>query len=592
MHFFALIPLIACVICAGCCLATGETSYDRTSRRNRLWSRMLFACPAAWAFCEVALCLMPDAESGWIFLKLSLLPIVAVGPIGIATTLSLAERPAADFRRQLPPFVIGALVLLAIDWSTNLVMAGVNPVPWGHVVAPGPLFPLLIVLAGLCGAVALTACIRMLRRSPNNRGFLGARLVVIALGLLVTVGTATDGILPLFDIQVPRLATSCFALIALAVLWSGARTSGNIFSTPSIMSQEILRSLNEGVAFVTLDDRVLLANESMATLLGCDTSELIGQRFNHHIPALALDRAQQRIDVHCELVPAAGEPVAVAASISTARDLRGDPLGLVVVLRDLREIELLRSRLVTSDRLAAVGQLAAGIAHEINNPLAFVRTNLGVLQEYWGELEKALAPSGDRETVCPLLEDGEAIIAESIEGVDRAARIVRDVREFSHAGSAERDQTQLNDLLERVIRVATPQLGGAIELQRDYGELPKLLASTPRLEQVFLNLIVNAIQAVGAEGRVRVSTRGEEGAVRVEIADDGCGIEPGDADRIFDPFYTTKPVGEGTGLGLSISHEIIRDHGGEIGVTPGLDGRGCCFTVRLPLDPPDATPAP
>lgn len=592
MHLFALIPLIACAICTGYCLAVTPATYDRASRRSQMWGKALFACPALWAFAEVALCLVPDAESGAFFADLALLPIIAAGPMGLGTTLALAERPDAVYRRTLPPIFALAAALLALGWSTDLIIAGLVRMPWGFVIEPGPLFGLLLVFAATCSLVAFRSCIRLMKSVPRHRAKRGGQLVVFAVGLLVLVGNSTDGLLPMLGYQVPRLATSCFAAIALAVIWAMSRMNGYIFSTPAITSGEILRSLNEGVAFVTLKGRVLLANESMATLLGRDVSDLVGQPFGHYLPGLALDRPQQRIDMECELNPDVGGAIAIAASVSTARDLRGDPLGLVIVVRDLREIELLRSRLVTSDRLAAVGQLAAGIAHEINNPLAFVRTNLGVLQEHWTVLAKAVDPDEKGDELGELIGEGDEIIGESIEGIDRAARIVRDVREFSHAGTTARDETELNELLERVIRVATPQLGAGIEVERDYAEVPRIRASTPQLEQVFLNLVVNAIQAVGVEGRIRVSTRSEADAVRVEIADDGCGIAPGETDRIFDPFYTTKPVGEGTGLGLSISHEIIRDHDGEIAVGPGLDGLGTCFSVRLRLDPAVAAPAP
>lgn len=592
MHLYALIPLIACVVCAGYCMTATQATYDRASRRNLRWGRMLFACPAIWAFSEVALCLIPDAESGGFFVDLSLLAIVAVGPIGVGTTQVLEERSPAQVRRKLTPIAAIGAGLVALGWSTDWLVKGLAEVPWGFVVEPGPAFPLLIAYTGSCGFITFRACLRLLDQVPRGQDVRGGRMVVFAVALLVVLGSATDGVLPLLGVQVPRVATSCFAMMALAVLWSSSQVNGYIFSTPSIMSQEILRSLNEGVAFVTLHDRVLIANESMATLLGCELMDLTGEPFQHYLPGLALDRPQQRIDAQCELAPAVGDSIAVAASVSTARDLRGDPIGLVIVVRDLREIELLRSHLVTSDRLAAVGQLAAGIAHEINNPLAFVRTNLGVLREHWDELCKALPPHAEGTPFDAIVSDGEEIIVESIEGIDRAARIVRDVREFSHAGAANREETQLNDLLERVIRVATPQIGGGIEVLRDYGELPPIRASTPQLEQVFLNLVVNAIQAVGSNGRVCIATRDEGGSVRVDIADDGCGIASGDAERIFDPFYTTKPVGQGTGLGLSISHEIIRDHGGEIGVTEGIDGRGCCFSVRLALNPPNAEPTP
>ena len=160
--------------------------------------------------------------------------------------------------------------------------------------------------------------------------------------------------------------------------------------------------------------------------------------------------------------------------------------------------------------------------------------------------------------------------------------IVRDVREFSHAGGSQREWADLNQLLDRVTRVATPGLGPAIRIDRQYGEIPMVLSSPQQLKQVFLNLIVNAIQSVGEAGTIRLCTETKDDAVLVRVEDDGCGIPDDDIERIFDPFFTTKAVGQGTGLGLSISYEIIRNHGGEISVEPKAGG-GTCICVRLPI---------
>jgi two-component system NtrC family sensor kinase len=174
------------------------------------------------------------------------------------------------------------------------------------------------------------------------------------------------------------------------------------------------------------------------------------------------------------------------------------------------------------------------------------------------------------------------MIDESMEGIDRAVGIVRDVREFSHAGGRERERADLNELLDRVVRVATPELGVGVTIERSYGDLPLVLCSKQQIKQVFLNLIVNAIHAVGETGSIRLTTRADDHEVGVWIDDDGCGIPREIEDRIFDPFFTTKEVGQGTGLGLSISYEIIRSDGGEI-VVERKDGPGARLCVRLPI---------
>jgi two-component system NtrC family sensor kinase len=271
----------------------------------------------------------------------------------------------------------------------------------------------------------------------------------------------------------------------------------------------------------------------------------------------------------------------VDVSISTLlhRDKRGLPSGAVLIVRDLREVVALRSRLLTSGRMAAVGELAAGIAHELNNPIAYVRANLSVLREHIDTLRKGVGT--DRPSLAAVLAEAEEIVDDSLEGMDRAAAIVRDVREFSHAGSGERCVADLSDLIQQSARVARLQTPRGVDVTIACAGLPAIECEPQRLKQLFLNLLVNAGQAVGEAGQINVSGRPLEGGVELAIHDDGCGIARGHLDRIFDPFFTTKPVGVGTGLGLAIAFRIVEEHGGRISVhsDPGV---GTEFRIWLP----------
>jgi signal transduction histidine kinase len=285
-------------------------------------------------------------------------------------------------------------------------------------------------------------------------------------------------------------------------------------------------------------------------------------------------------------VLAHGEVVAVVEFASREllpQDERFEPVLTLVGAQLGRAAEraVLEEKLRQVQKLEAIAQLAAGLAHEINNPMAYVRTNLNVLRSDWDELRKELEAQGDSSRSLRLAECDD-LLAESAEGVDRTIAIVRDVRDLAHGANAAAEPFDLDEVVDEALRVAGAQAGPGVRIERVAGALPTLRGSAGRLRQVVLNLVVNAIHAVGAQGVVRVTTelRGRQALMRVE--DDGPGIDPDVRARLFEPFFTTKPVGQGTGLGLYVSYEIVRAHGGEIRVD-SEPGRGSRFEVRLPL---------
>ena len=254
-------------------------------------------------------------------------------------------------------------------------------------------------------------------------------------------------------------------------------------------------------------------------------------------------------------------------------------------LGKVAERTALQERVQQSQKMEAVGQLAAGVAHEINNPMSYVRSNLHTLREEWGELRSKLGP--DQATMAAeTFDECQELIEESLEGVDRTIAIVRDVKEFSHNGvldQAEWQTVELAELMEGALRVVATKARAGVEIETLQSGSALCRCSENQIRQVFVNLIVNAIQAVGDQGTITLETGTDETGVFARVEDDGPGISERTRDRLFDPFFTTKPVGEGTGLGLSVSYEIVRKHGGEINVV-SEPGKGACFEVRLPTE--------
>jgi signal transduction histidine kinase len=272
------------------------------------------------------------------------------------------------------------------------------------------------------------------------------------------------------------------------------------------------------------------------------------------------------------------------------------------------KLKEMSSQLLQSEKMASIGQLAAGVAHEINNPIGFINSNLGTLKKYINNLLQLLEAYGTLEAVAPaelrqqieeakrkvdlefLREDIVGLIAESVEGAGRVQRIVKALRDFSHPGESEWQEADVHAGLESTLGVAWNEIKYKAEVIRDYGELPSVECLPSQLNQVFLNLLVNAAQAIGERGQITLRTRHEDDWVSIAISDTGSGIAPAIRKRVFDPFFTTKPVGKGTGLGLSLAYGIITKHGGRIDVESEL-GKGSTFTVRLPVHHIEEQPA-
>jgi signal transduction histidine kinase len=321
----------------------------------------------------------------------------------------------------------------------------------------------------------------------------------------------------------------------------------------------------------------------MARLLEAAPGALVDVSVQALLLGSAFDLTTEVTEVECQMSTLEGGRVAVSISSKILCDRQAEPIGLVLVARDVREVVELRRRLVTSNRLAAVGELAAGIAHEINNPLAYVRSNLSLLRRHWQDIGVEIPDMRAPGRAAALLAEGTEIIDESLQGVDQAVAIVRDVKGLSHAAQSELEMADVNALLDGVARMAASQLPRSVKIAKHYAAVPSIRCAPQELQQVFLNLAMNAGQALGESGEIRLITDLDGETLVVRIEDDGCGIPPEVADRIFDPFFTTKAVGEGTGLGLGIALDIVRRHGGSI-EAESSPGDGTCFLVRLPVD--------
>jgi len=264
------------------------------------------------------------------------------------------------------------------------------------------------------------------------------------------------------------------------------------------------------------------------------------------------------------------------------------------------DLKKAQAQLLQQDKMASIGQLAAGMAHEINNPVGFVNSNLGTMQRYIDALFQVLSAYETSESELQeatraaiddlkkkidltfLHEDVTCMLTESMDGMQRIKCIVQDLQDFSHASKSKKQWANLERGLDGALNVAWNEIKYKAEVVKEYGGIPEVECIPSQLNQVFINLLVNAAHAIEDHGEIRIATKEDDGSVRIAISDNGCGIPPENLKRIFDPFFTTKDVGKGTGLGLAIAYDIVvNKHGGRIDVTSEV-GAGTTFTINLP----------
>lgn len=264
-----------------------------------------------------------------------------------------------------------------------------------------------------------------------------------------------------------------------------------------------------------------------------------------------------------------------------------------------------QNKLMQSEKLASIGQLAAGVAHEINNPIGFIFSNFGTLEQYLQDLFEMLAAYEEAETgledsaarqrlqklrqdldVDYLKDDIPNLMRESRDGIQRVRKIVQDLKDFSRVDARQEwESVNLHHGIDSTLNIVNNEIKYKADVVKDYGDLPEVQCLPSEMNQVFMNLLVNAAHAITAErGTITIRTGTEGANVWIEVTDNGQGIAPENLPRIFDPFFTTKPVGKGTGLGLSLSYGIVQKHQGRMEVRSEL-GQGTTFHVTIPVHP-------
>jgi PAS domain S-box-containing protein len=462
----------------------------------------------------------------------------------------------------------------------------------------GPALPLLGVLVAAALAWSFGQLSRSRDIAPRERRLLfgtlavyaamGASSIASALHWIPGAGVAEYG--PLFVslaaghiLAIRRRRLEASLSHAIAQRASALRESERLYG-------DVLDNAPVGFLSIDAGGRLERANPKLLAMLGLTEAEFAagfdvmneanarGSGFSE-----MLERALQtgeKMASDFEFTTWWGRRLATRTSVAPHRDASGSVVGALAIVEDNTARRAIERELQRSQRMEAVGQLAAGIAHEINNPMAYVRSNLSVLGEDLEAIAKDLRSPDAPDVALSCLAALEEQRVRSLDSVQRTVGIVRDLREFSRTSRAEREPTDVNALLENAVRLAAARQHGGRIGGVSLGDLPEIQAVPGQLQQVFLNLLLHARQAVGPSGRVTASTELAGDEIRVTVHDDGPPIPPEARARLFDPFVAGRGESEPS-LGLYMSEQIAREHGG--GIEVRSDERGTAFAVRLPV---------
>lgn len=372
--------------------------------------------------------------------------------------------------------------------------------------------------------------------------------------------------------------------------------------------------IGDMVILVTGDGKIKRCNKAVREFSALPYQEILGAPWREFLNLHGLNLPQE-LSQGCEINHDSSGRWFFCTSYPYTDNQQNQKSGFVLTMHDFtrrktvgdelenayRELKSTQAKIVQQEKMASIGQLAAGVAHEINNPMGFITSNLGSMKkylerltEYFKEIDAAIELLPDKEyrqtfreqkktlKIDYIIEDGRDLIDESLDGAERVRSIVQNLKSFSRVDESECKSADLNECLESTLNIVWNELKYKATLVRDLGHIPQIRCFPQQLNQVFMNLLVNAVQAIDNQGEIRIRTWQEGAFVYASVSDTGCGIPDHLLSKIFEPFYTTKEVGKGTGLGLSITYDIIKKHQGEISVE-SRPGEGSTFTIRLPI---------
>ncbi|HEX3046090.1 MAG TPA: ATP-binding protein [Bacillota bacterium] len=566
MNVFALISLFSSIIV----VYLGNFVYYQ-NKRERL--NIVFAlhclCLSATAFCEFMYRQTQDIHTAWLWLKISSFWPFSLGFL-LHFTLLFTNN---SFPKRLRHFFIYTPVFLLSIGA--LIFSEPVKEYWGYTYGRTEVMKAIGALSGLFGFLALLLFIRYYFQVRDVKKKKQTKFIVLGQLFPLVASTFIEGLLPSFKIYLPECisaSTTIFAVFTGYAIWKYQLFVIN----PATTAKNIIATMPDSLILLDTDFKILETNQALLNLLGYEKSELIGKPvdiiFNNPadieiIGAELLAQGKiQNTEANCQTKQGAMIPVLFSGSV--IKDKQENIAGIVGIGSDIRGIKQLQAQLFQSEKLAAIGQLAGGVAHEINNPVGVI---LGFAQ---GVVKRIKEDD-------PLYPPLKSIEREAI----RCKKLVGDLLTFSRTEKSQAEPFDINQTIEETLSLLEAGTKvKQIELDKEYQpNLPMITANRNQLQQVIFNITSNAVDAMPNGGKIKVITKQTGDQIIISISDTGPGMTEEVKNHLFEPFFTTKDIGKGTGLGLSLSYEIIKKHHGSIEVE-SEPGQGATFIIKLPKD--------
>lgn len=577
---YALIPLAA--VLASAAFGAVSIAWDSDRRATRSMGA-LFLCTGGWGLLDLAMLLETDPERALAWMRWSHVAPLMVGP----SVLWLVAESLPQVRDRLARQArVGAVVCLAVAVALALTPGAIESVAPSAFGGWRPVWGWPSILAMPLGIVlpvhaVITASRARAREGHRRRD--RARAWGLRTGVAFSIGLAlpTELLLPLAGIEAPRLGAVGVTLAAAFVWLSVLHDSDELLVTPRGVARALLARLQDGVALVQTNGVVLSSNVRFAELMGRSGESLVGFSLDRLIDA-PLERIRGGVENReARLYVAGGGAIPVSLSSSVARSRSGAAIGIVLVVRDLREVDALRGQLLGSGRLAAIGELAAGIAHEVNNPVAFIRSDLNLLMDRLTELRGELGRGHDPEHALRLLDRTRGRVAAALSGTERVAQVVVDVREFAHVGGPGQGGSDVATVVDGAMRLARLQRRDEVRLERLGDGAGERIPCGQELKQILLALLRTLADHCEKDGVVQTRIALEARALTLSIEAGPITGPVGALTRRFEAMGEPGFERFDGDLGLVIAGELVERLGGRFEVGPPGFGR-----VRLRLSVP------